>query len=84
MRRHVLTLLMLALLTAISVWGQGVAITIVMKKISRNIDDRFVEGRFFWKPILNPMFRSARAGMIPGKARNYNFAPPFSIKKETE
>ncbi|RKZ30809.1 hypothetical protein DRQ33_07605 [bacterium] len=62
---------------ALSVWGQGMAITLAMRPARSSVDERFLIGRFFWKPLLATLFVSAKGAIIPGEERKYNFAPPF-------
>ena len=60
-----------------AIWGQGLAINILMRGRAKYIDERFVVGRFFWKPVLPPLFSTAKASIIPATQAKLNFAPPF-------
>ena len=63
---------------ALSAFGQGLAINIVMKGAKKTIDERFISGRFFWKPILPLLFKPAKAQIVSSQSRKCNFVPPFS------
>lgn len=63
---------------ALSAFGQGLAINIVMKSAKKIIDERFVAGRLFWKPRLPLLFKPAKAQILSSQPRKCNFVPPFS------
>ena len=71
-----ISLVLLALL-AFSAWGQGMMIRIMMRGISRKVDERFHIGRFYWKPILPPLFRPSKLAIMPAEHKEMNYAPPF-------
>ena len=62
----------------IAIFAQGVAITIVMEKISRKIDTRFFVGKFYWKPKLPALYRPAKAGFVHARWKKLRYSPPFS------
>ena len=67
----------------LSAFGQGLAINIVMKSARKTLDERFVEGRFFWKPELPLLFKPARAGIVHFRQGKRNFIPPFAKHKRS-
>ena len=75
--KMLLILAILALPRVCAIWGQGLSISISMRGYVKYIDERFVSGRFFWKPTLPPLFNTARASVVPAAQAKYNFAPPF-------
>ena len=66
------------LLVVIAIFAQGVAINIVMEKISREIDTRFFVGKFYWKPKLPALYRPAKAGFVHARWSKLRYSQPFS------
>ncbi len=61
-----------------TVFAQGLSITIRMKAVTVNVDDRTVLGNaFFWKPVLPALFTPAKTGIVCIEKRELSFAPPF-------
>ncbi len=73
-----ITIVMLIFATAIGIFAQGLAITVVMQKVEQKLDTKYFAGRFYWKPKLPPLYRSAKAGIVPKNDRKLNFSSPFS------
>lgn len=76
-RRKIIVFLVI-LAAIISIYAQGLAITIVMEKLSQNVDERFFAGRFYWKPQLPALYRPAKAGFVHGCGKRITYSPPFS------
>ncbi len=75
--RRCLIILLILIFSVVLILAQGLAINVVMRGLRKEIDERFVAGRLFWKPALPLLFRSARGSVVPCENRMYNFAPPF-------
>jgi len=78
LRKRKTIITMAILLLFVSMFAQGLAINIIMRKVTSELDMRFVHGEFFWKPELPPLFRSAKAGIVSAESRAFTFSPPFT------
>ena len=75
--RRIIMIMILLCVSVLTLLGQGLAISVLMRGAKRNLDERFVSGKFFWKPKLPMLFRSGRAAIVPSQRRTLGFAPPF-------
>jgi len=71
-------IMLLVLVQLANIFAQGMAINIIMRKVQSEIDTRFFHQRFYWKPILPALYRSAKTGILSVDDNELRFSPPFS------